>query len=1013
MALVPPVRSAIVVVLISAALAAQGAPFRVADLATAAASTYDYGTLLGGRLCGSFAVFVAGDDAETRIWRTDGTPAGTTLLLRVPAGYPSGTAVEVVGGNDRAFCVGPDAGAGTVLWTTDGTVAGTQAIGNGGSAPRSLAYDAAASLCWFSATDTSNGRELWRSGGTVANTVRVTQLRAGSLDGMPAETKQIAPLPSGVYFAGQNSTSGVELWRISGIAQSLFANLAAGSASSNPRDFCWSGDYLMFAADGANGLEPYCVAQGVLQAIDVVTGSSGSNPTSITAYQPALTQPLFWFVASQSLYRYNPFSQSLSVQDVMSFGGFVECAVGTNILYSQSSLFGWNFRSIPGTGGTPTTVLSSLNRVDGGEPQRIGNSPPRAVMVSESPSDTFTLHRSDGTAAGTTEIGSGTTSRVVTELPGGAGALLADGRVVTATNVPTPLVPAFVNAGSNPDRLAAMDGNVVLFCSGNLPWRSDGTAVGTQPLYGVPALQSGAFSPRFLGQRFFVANLAGLRVYRTDGTPAGTTFLPGLVGGGSTVAWASTPTQLLLFLGNNLYAIDGVNAPQLLHSGLAAQPAPARLGNLVLFRGQAAATGVELWRTDGTPAGTVLVRDIRPGSASALGTGSETAWSLQSVPGLLLFAADDNLGDEVWRTDGTTVGTVPVTNIAPGPAAAAITLGPTTATGRLLFAATSPTTGRDVWSTDGNLSTELLVDDVTGNTVQFLGAAGAQWLFTIGDASTSRLYRTSGTAASTALQNNLVGGVVAPGIAITAYSSVQGVALFGLGTSVQRTDPTGINTFPLGQAPTLTEGADWFSLPGADVTVFSGVSSGFGREPWRSNGLPAGTSRLLDLNPGSASSQPRDFTHAGGLVYFTADDGSTGRELWAMPTFPAVFAYGQGCAGTGGLVPQIAADDAPRLGATVDFKLSSALPNAIAVLALGLTGFEIPIGGGCSALNDAVVVTGVLTGPAGAVQLPLPLPASPAVVGLSVFAQYGVLDPNGAFAATLALTSGLQALVGF
>lgn len=1013
MALVPPVRSAIVAVLISAALAAQGAPFRVADLATAAAPTYDYGTLLGGRSCGSFAVFVAGDDAETRIWRTDGTPAGTTLLLRVPVGYPSGTEVEVVGGNDRAFFVGPDAGAGTVLWTTDGTVAGTQAIGNGGSAPRSLAYDAAASLCWLSATDTTNGRELWRSGGTVANTVRVTQLRAGSLDGMPAEPKQIAPLPSGVYFAGQNSTSGVELWRISGLAQSLFANLATGSASSNPRDFCWSGDYLMFAADGANGLEPYCVAQGVLQAIDVVTGSSGSNPTSITAYQPALTQPFFWFVASQSLYRYNPFSQSLSVQDAMSFGGLVECAVGTNILYSQSSLFGWNFRSIPGTGGTPTTVLSSLNRVDGGEPQRIGNSPPRAVMVSENPFDTFTLHRSDGTAAGTTAIGSGTTSRVVTELPGGAGALLADGRVVTATNVPTPLVPAFVNAGSNPDRLAAMDGNVVLFCSGNLPWRSDGTAPGTQPLYGVPALQSGAFSPRFLGQRFFVANLAGLRVYRTDGTPAGTTFLPGLVGGGSTVAWASTPTQLLLFLGNNLYALDGVNPPQLLHSGLAAQPAPAPLGNLVLFRGQTAATGVELWRTDGTPAGTVLVRDIRPGSASALGTGSESTWSLRSLPGVLLFAADDNLGDEVWRTDGTTVGTVPVTNIAPGQAAAAITLGPTTATGRLLFAATSPTTGRDVWSTDGNLSTEILIDDLTGNTVQFLGAAGAQWLFTIGDASTSRLYRTSGTAASTALQNNLVGGVVAPGIAITAYSPVQGVALFGLGTSVQRTDPTGINTFPLGQAPTLTEGADWFSLPGADVTVFSGVSTGFGREPWRSNGLPAGTSRLLDLNPGSASSQPREFTHAGGLVYFTADDGSTGRELWAMPTFPAVFAYGQGCAGTGGLVPQIAADDAPRLGATVDFKLSSALPNAIAVLPLGLTGFEIPIGGGCSALNDAVVVTGVLTGPAGAVQLPLPLPASPAVVGLSVFAQYGVLDPNGAFAATLALSSGLQALVGF
>ncbi|MFN7591194.1 MAG: hypothetical protein ACK5UQ_22175, partial [Planctomycetota bacterium] len=116
MALALPIRSVAGAVLLGAALVAQGTPFQVADLATSAAPTYDYGPLFGGRLCGSFAVFLAGDAAETRIWRTDGTPAGTTLLLRVPVGYPSGTAVEVVGGNDRAFFVGPDAGAGTVLW---------------------------------------------------------------------------------------------------------------------------------------------------------------------------------------------------------------------------------------------------------------------------------------------------------------------------------------------------------------------------------------------------------------------------------------------------------------------------------------------------------------------------------------------------------------------------------------------------------------------------------------------------------------------------------------------------------------------------------------------------------------------------------------------------------------------------------------------------------------------------------------------------------------------------------
>lgn len=1011
------VRAAVGVVFLGTALIAQGTPFRVADLNTGPAATYDYGTLRAGQRVGAFALFLADEAGETRVWRTDGTSAGTTLLLRIPGAHPAADEIEIVGGNGRAWFVGPDTGAGKVLWTSDGTPAGTVAIGNGGTAPMSLAFEPATDRCWFSATDATNGRELWRSDGTAATTVRVSQLRAGSLDGMLAEPKQIAPLPSGVYFAGQNSTSGVELFRLSGITIGLFANLATGSTSSNPRDFCWSGDYLMFAAQGANGLEPHCVAQGVLQAIDVVTGSSGSNPTTITAYQPALTQPFFWFVASQSLYRYNPFSQSLSVQDAMSFGGFVECAVGTNILYSQSSLFGWNFRSIPGTGGTPTTVLTSNNRVEGGEPQRLGNSPPRAVMVSENPFNTFTLHRSDGTAAGTTAIGSGATSRVVTELPGGAGALLADGRVVTATNVPTPLVPAFVNAGSNPDRLAAMDGNVVLFCSGNLPWRSDGTAAGTQPLFGVPALLPGPFSPRFLGQRYFVASLAGFRVYRTDGTSAGTSLLPGSIAGGSGIVWASTPTQLLLFFGNNLYALDGVNAPQLLHSGLAEQPAPAQLGNLVLFRGQTAAAGVELWRTDGTPAGTALVRDIRPGSASALGTGSETSWSLRSAPGLLLFAADDGLGDEVWRTDGTTSGTAIVTNIAPGPAATLIAFGPTTADGRVLFAATASATGRDLWSTDGGASTQLLVDDTLGDRVQVLGAIGSQWLFTVGTSSTSaagtsRLYTTGGTTATTSLSYNLTYGAVTPGTIVDSYNSLLGIALFSAGTRIYRADTSGFNTFPIGQPPLLTSGSQWFTLPGADVAVFAGFSDGFGSEPWRSNGFPSGTSRLLDINPGSASSDPAEFTHAGGLIYFTADDGSSGRELWAMPTFPAVFPYGQGCPGTGGLVPKIAADDAPRLGATVAFDLRDALPGSIALLALGLTGLQIPLGGGCSLLNDALFVSSVPISPSGTTSLSQALPSSPALVGVSLFAQYAVLDPNGAFAALLSLTNGLHALVG-
>jgi ELWxxDGT repeat protein len=1009
------------------AIAAQGTPFRVADLNTAPAASYDYGNLRAGRLVGAFSVFLADEGDETRVWRTDGTSAGTTLLLRIPGAHPAADTVEVVGGNGRAWFVGPDTGSGTVLWTSDGTPAGTVAIGNGGTAPMGLAFDAAADRCWFSATDATNGRELWRSDGTAATTVRVTQLRAGSLDGMLAERNQIAPLPSGVYFAGQNSTSGVELFRTSGLTVSLFANIATGTASSIPRDFCWNGDWLMFTALGANGVEPYCVAQGTLQALDVNPGVPASSPSGYVAYQTGFTQPVFWFVAQQvssgstvtRLFRYNPFSQSISVQDTVPVLSRVLFAVGSQVIYlQQASLTSWLY-GIPGAGGTPIQLPANVSSpiLTADNVSRISASPPRMVYTARSslggPSARF---RGDGTFAGTSFVDNQSSGRVVTEFPGGLGALLADGHAIYTTGAPVPLVPTGVNAGSNPDRLAAMDGNVVVFCADGLPWRSDGTAAGTQPLYGPGAQQVGPFSPRFLGHRFFVAAAGGAIVYRTDGTPAGTVALPGLLSPGTTVAWAQTPTRLLLFSGNNLYAIDGLNTPELLRTGLPTQPAPASLGNLVLFRGQDPATGVELWRTDGTAPGTFLVRDTRPGAASGLGTGNELDWQLRARPGQLLFVVDDGLGDEVWRTDGTTAGTALVTDIAPGPASALISLGPTTADGRVLFAATSPTTGRDLWSTDGT-NTQLLVDDVLGNRVQVLGPIGSQWLFTIGastlgSSDTSRLYRTGGTTATTSLQNNLVFGAVTSGAIVNSYNSLLGIALFAAGTRIYRADTSGFNTFPIGQPPTLTNGSQWYTLPGADVAVFAGTSSGFGFEPWRSNGFPSGTTRVLDLNPGSASSLPREFTHAGGLVYFTADDGSSGRELWAMPTFPAVFAYGTGCPGTGGLVPKIVADDAPRLGAVVDFELQDGLPGSIALLALGLTGLQIPLGGGCSMLNDALVVTSVPTSPIGTTSLPQALPSTPSLVGVSLFAQYAVLDPNGAFAGLVSLSSGLQALVG-
>ncbi len=63
--------------------------------------------------------------------------------------------------------------------------------------------------------------------------------------------------------------------------------------------------------------------------------------------------------------------------------------------------------------------------------------------------------------------------------------------------------------------------------------------------------------------------------------------------------------------------------------------------------------GLELWKSDGTLAGTILVKDFNPGSKGS------SVHSLTVMNGVLFFAANDGVhGEEMWKSDGTAGGTL-------------------------------------------------------------------------------------------------------------------------------------------------------------------------------------------------------------------------------------------------------------------------------------------------------------------------------------------------------------------
>ncbi|MFN9622895.1 MAG: ELWxxDGT repeat protein, partial [Cyanobacteriota bacterium] len=156
---------------------------------------------------------------------------------------------------------------------------------------------------------------------------------------------------------------------------------------------------------------------------------------------------------------------------------------------------------------------------------------------------------------------------------------------------------------------------------------------------------------------------------------------------------------------------------------------PAELtaaGNRLFFVGDDS-HGAELWMSDGTSAGTGLVRDINP-SAGAGAPGPRRGPTQLTPVGddRVYFAANDgSSGYELWRSDGTSAGTVRVLDINTG-SASSHPLDLTPYGNLLYFTASDSTNGRQLWVTDtlSNTTSPLSSRGMFGSGTQFFVPLG-------------------------------------------------------------------------------------------------------------------------------------------------------------------------------------------------------------------------------------------------------------------------------------------------
>ena len=406
-------------------------------------------------------------------------------------------------------------------------------------------------------------------------------------------------------------------------------------------------------------------------------------------------------------------------------------------------------------------------------------------------------------------------------------------------------------------------------------WRSDGTPTGTRMVKDIrPGAVGGFFdfpAPKIHqvnGTMFFAADdgAHGLELWRSDGTAAGTVIVKDIVPGLGDAFERNIPDAMInvngtLFLtaihptlGRELFKSDGTAAGTVLVKDISQGPGYGSPSDFTNVNGTLFFTAIdrdaggvshgrELWKSNGTAAGTVLVADIYPGDDGIFDPRPE---NLMNFGGALYFTADPGpeAGEELWRSDGTAAGTSMVIDLNTGLYHSSQPSAMTEFNGKLYFWATGTTSGLGLWKTNGTAAGTQLVttNPVAGGSITVVG--NKMYFAAINAAGGFDLCKSDGTTAGTTRITQII-------------------------TRAEFDE----RRYTLNIGMTNVRG-----------TLYMAASNGTsGVELFKSDGTAAGTRIVADINAGTGSSDPASITEVNGRIFFTANNPQHGNELWSIP----------------------------------------------------------------------------------------------------------------------------------